>query len=156
MAELPQPKPSTVWLATLVAAPLAAAVVTALLVKSPFFAPFGFILALPHAVALGLPTYRLAQRLRLAGFAAAVICGALIGAIPIGLLTVWSVPGSSAYDEGAWQVVDDVRTSAGWVQWGKLVGFLAANGSAGGAAFWATIRFWPDGRRARVDPEVFA
>ena len=115
-----------------------------------------FVVAILHAVPLGLPSYLALRRRGWANLGTAIFTGACAGVTPIGLLTLWPVAHASAYSGGAWQAIDGVRTAAGWIEWSKLAGFLAANGAAAGAAFWATIRFWPGNRSGQTIDEVFA
>jgi len=85
--------------------------------------PIGFVIALVHAVVLGLPAYFLLRPLWRAGWAVAAIAGFVIGALPTALFILPSV---GLTNGGLWTPL-----LAG------LCGFL------GGSTFYAVIRGAP-------------
>ena len=156
------PEQRSIWLATFATAPSAAAVVMAAVTATILgasdsetmaivFAPLlamAFGVALLHTLLIGLPAYVTLRTRGWANLASAIAVGLAAGVIPIGLLTIWPVIHASD--------LDAATAARAWSDWGELIAILAANGAAAGAAFWATIRFWPGNRSRQADPEVFA
>ena len=137
------------WLsrgAAVLAALLASALAPALL-----FAPFGlanglalavFLVALAHALVLGLPLYALALWKRRPTLPALTGFGALAGALPIsafGLLTGFDGMNASADGVPTW--VNGVPTAAGLGETIAIGAVLAFFGALGGMAFWAVLKF---------------
>ncbi|OWJ67902.1 hypothetical protein [Inquilinus limosus] len=102
-----------------------------------------FIVALGHALILGLPIALLYRAKRWQWPGLAVATGFLIGAIPIGVV-IWPVeprPGASTRINGVLVSVDGVPTLAGWLDFLRLLGVFGALGAAGALAFWLTLRW---------------
>ena len=155
------PEQRSIWMATLVSAPSAAAVVTAVTATVlgasdvqtmanvfVLLLAMAFGVALLHALLIGLPAYLMLRTHGWANLAAAIAVGVAAGATPVGLLTVSSAVQASD--------LDAATAARAWIDWGELIAYLAANGAAAGAAFWATIRFWRANQSAEADAEVFA
>jgi hypothetical protein len=101
----------------------------------------GFLVALAHAVALGLPAYFLLRH-RNDRLVVAIVLGASIGATPWALFVALtpSVGGFDSWSSGVQTVKDGMRTTAGWIQHGKILLTLAGFGALGGATFWTSLR----------------
>lgn len=120
--------------------------------RSPVVAFLGFLVALAHAVVLGLPAYLVLRR-RYDRLIVAILVGGGIGAVPWGLFSALSprVSGFDSWSGGVQAFKDGVRTTAGWIDHGQFLLTLAAFGAMGGVAFWASLRIsGPSVRRADV------
>jgi hypothetical protein len=125
----------------LLAAALAPALVFAAFGGSYRLLTIGFLVALAHAVLLGLPSYLLARSKGWVNIASAVIAGFCIGAIPVGVLTFPLDSGkSNVWVGGVQTIVDGLPTTAGWVEYLKGLLLFGGYGLLGGLAFWATLR----------------
>lgn len=141
----------SIEVAALASAALAPALVGgatfAMLGAAPVFALrlalYVLLIAFAHVLLLGLPAVLLMARARAITWAATVLVGFLIGALPTAL---WSFPlwrierGLTASD---WNghvmvqtIVNGVPTWAGWLQYLRLASLAGAFGAIGGIAYW--------------------
>lgn len=112
-----------------------------------------FFVALAHAVLLGVPAYLLLRpRLRV-GFIACCIGGFAVGAVPLGILGLFTMTMlTSASTGGTPTVVNHVPTLAGWIEYAEGVGWAGLLGLIGGVAFWIGLRF--SGQTSRENFQV--
>jgi hypothetical protein len=100
--------------------------------------------ALAHAIVLGVPAYTLLRWRRWANVFTSTASGALVGAIPVGVL-LWPGgdrwAGSSASVGGVPTMVDGVVTRAGWENYFQGIGVFALFGAASGFIFWLLLRW---------------
>lgn len=100
-------------------------------------------LAVAHVAVLGVPAVIALDRLGWLTWTAALVAGLLIGGVPT---AVWEWPlrgvNSSMY-ASFWNghvlvptMVRGTLTSAGWMQYARLVALAAALGAIGGGSFW--------------------
>lgn len=101
-----------------------------------------FVVAVAHALLLGLPLFLLVRRVRShVGIVACVIGGFVVAASPFGIPALISMFGvQTASSGGQPTVVNGVPTLAGWVQYVSLVGLAGLLGVAGGLTFWVAMR----------------
>lgn len=97
-----------------------------------------FYIALAHACLIGLPLYLILRATRPLGWQTAVIGGFVIGALPVGLLTLGSVDQASI--GGVATVIDGTRTAAGWMQYLTFVAGAGMLGVFGALAFGLTVQ----------------
>ena len=125
------------WIAAILLAALAPALIVTGLSASLGILPIAFGIALGHAIVLGLPAalfYRAKQWRRLS---AAVLGAALIGVVPVGLFAWPLSPGSktSASADGVATIIDGILTLAGWLGYLKVLGMCGASGRRAGLSF---------------------
>lgn len=96
--------------------------------------PIGFVIAMVHAVVLGLPVYLLLRRYRMLGWIPVGLAGFGIGATPVGLLSL----------DGATRASADVF----WI-----VGLFGLFGALGALIFRA--RLGRGGEPLKVDPAIW-
>jgi hypothetical protein len=107
-----------------------------------------FIVALAHAVVLGLPTYFLVNRLSLTHWWMSIICGFIIGTLPIAISS-WSnmsVAKSLRIDEmdnGVYLVRNGVLTMAWWCQDIRDSSIWGVFGIIGAFSAWLVWRYFP-------------
>lgn len=95
-----------------------------------------FIAVLAHALILGLPLFLILRSTRRVGITSCAVGGFLVGAVPLGVLTLTSMIGlQSASTDGKPTVINGVPTLAGWIEYVQGVGFFGLVGIAGGLAF---------------------
>jgi hypothetical protein len=112
------------------------------------FARLTFIVALAHALILGLPLFFFLRSTNRLGFVSCALAGFLVGAVPVSVLDLISMFGlQSASTAGKPTVVNGVPTLAGWIEYAYAVGFTGSIGLAGGLTFWVALR--TSGRLAR-------
>jgi hypothetical protein len=158
------------WSATLLAAVVAALSVTALTAKEIEeswnivvvsqllrLLRLAFLVALAHAVVLGLPLFLFLRSKSSVGIIACALGGFIVGAVGPVVLGLLSLFGSSynAWSGGRATVVNGVPTLLGWAEYAQSVGFLGLIGLAGGLTFWLTMRLSgqiPPGPRAAGKP----
>lgn len=100
-----------------------------------------FIVAVAHALVLGLPLFLLVRSMRRVGAATCALGGFLIGAVPFGVLTLISMIGlQSASTGGKPTVTNGVPTLIGWIEYAYAVGSTGLFGAAGGLTFWVAMR----------------
>lgn len=101
-----------------------------------------FVVAVAHALLLGLPLFLLVRRVRShVGMVACVIGGFGVAAIPFSILILISLSGvQTASSDGQSTVVDGVPTLAFWVQYVSIVGLTGLLGVASGITFWVAMR----------------
>jgi hypothetical protein len=100
------------------------------------------IWSVAHAMFLGLPLFLLLRSRGQVGWLSSAVCGALVGALPLGLLLFPGWPQASTAT--VWvneQVmsVNGVATAAAWLSYGLLVAKLAALGTVCGLLFFAFV-----------------
>jgi hypothetical protein len=104
-----------------------------------------FIVGLLHSTIMGLPAYFLVKRRGLINWWISLICGFVVGCLPMALITLpLSSPGVGFIADGVPMVVNGVATTAGWLSY--LGGVLGAGclGMAGGLAAW--VVWWMTGK----------
>jgi hypothetical protein len=109
--------------------------------------PFAFLVALEHAVVLGVPLVALLWWKRWVNAWTAVLGGCVVGALGIGVV-LWplrfaELRTNSWIGRGSERVqtmIDGAPTLAGWLQYATVVAEFAMLGALGGLAFWATLR----------------
>lgn len=101
-----------------------------------------FVVAVAHALLLGLPLFLLVRRVRShVGIVACVIGGFGVAASPFGILALISLFGvQTAPSDDQSTVVNGVPTLAFWVRYVSLVGLAGLLGVAGGLTFWVVMR----------------
>jgi hypothetical protein len=119
----------------------AAAILAGILSLSPQMVPIAFIVALPHA-ALGLVIYFLLRSRWKLTLQSSLIAGFLIGAIPMGILGVVSLPNSASVG-GVSTVIGGRLTLAGWIDQLILSVTFGFFGAVAGLVFWLVIRSSP-------------
>jgi hypothetical protein len=123
---------------------LAPALLMTLIWNDPRIAPmvfaFTLVIALSHAVLLGLPLFLIFQSRGWMGIGTCVVLGFLIGAVPAGILTF---PASApAIYANAWagdMPTNALNTAAIWVGYMKPLMYLGPLGALGGIVFWAVF-----------------
>jgi hypothetical protein len=105
------------------------------------FARLTFIVALAHALILGLPLFFFLRSRHRLGIASCVLAGFLVGAVPFGVLDLISMFGvQSASTGGTPTIINGVSTLAGWIEYAYAVSFTGLFGLAGGVTFWVVMR----------------
>lgn len=100
-----------------------------------------FVVALAHALLLGLPLFLLLRSIRRFGATPSAVGGFLVGAVPFGALALISMTLlQSASSGGIPTVINGVPTTAGWIEYAFAVGSTGLLGLAGGVTFWAAMR----------------
>ena len=103
---------------------------------------FTFVIALAHAVLLGLPLFLVFRSKGWINIMTCVVFGFAIGAVPDGVMT-WPMqhPGlyAGASADGAPGIIDGVITAAGWVSYVEPLVYFGLLGALGGFAFWAVL-----------------
>jgi hypothetical protein len=130
----------------LVFAGLAPALVMAALWCTAKIAPtaftFTFVIALAHAVLLGLPLFLVFRLKGWVNVTTCVVFGCAVGAVPAGVLT-WPMQHpefqTNASVDGVPTIVNGIITSAGWVSYGKPLIYFGSFGALGGFAFWIAL-----------------
>jgi hypothetical protein len=144
------------WSATLLAAVVVALLVTALTAKEIeepwnivvvsqllWLLRLTFIVALAHAVVLGLPLFLFLRSKSRIGIIACALGGFAVGALGPSVLELLGMLGGGSYNAwigGRATVVNGVPTLAGWAEFALNVGITGLIGLAGGLAFWLTMR----------------
>jgi len=104
-----------------------------------FLWPVAFIVALAHAVMLGLPAYLLLRWMRLTRWWVSLAGGFAIGALPYAIYFSPLREISSHSEVGRYVLVDNgVTTLVGWIYYGATAGALGLLGAAGGLGAWLT------------------
>jgi hypothetical protein len=132
--------------AAIVFAGLAPALVMAALWYTAKIAPtafaFTFVIALGHAVLLGLPLFLVFRSKGWINVMTCVVLGFAVGAVPDGVLT-WPMHHAefhmSASVDGVPTIVNGLITAAGWVSYVKPVVYCGLFGALGGFAFWVAL-----------------
>jgi hypothetical protein len=125
---------------------LAPAVLMTAIWSDPTVAPmvfaFTLVIALSHAVLLGLPIFLIFQSRGWIGITACVLLGFAIGAVPAGILT-FPVSGfalhASAWAGGTPTATNGLSTAAIWVSYIKPLVYLGLLGAFGGLVFWVVL-----------------
>jgi hypothetical protein len=132
------------WIAAFLLGALApAALFAAISGKPAQTLPLAFAVTLGHALILGAPVTLLYRSRRWDRLWAAVAGAAVIGMIPVGVLTWPFDPSSrgSASVNDVVQWVDGIPTLAGWMSYAELLAQLGVLGAIGGLVFWSTLRY---------------
>ena len=110
--------------------------------------PIAFIVALIHAVVLGLPAYLLLRRWFRLNYANATAAGLVIGALPIFVyLVLTGLETEAAYPGYDFSLAAQLRDGA-W-----MAGIFGVLGAIGGLAFRGVLG--PDEDVFEVDPSIF-
>lgn len=129
----------TVPMAATIEEPWNIAVVSELLV----WLRLTFIVALVHAVVLGLPLFLALRSRSSVGIVACALGGFGIGAVGIALLGLLGMFGNGSYNAstgGVPTIVHGVPTLAGLVEYAASVGQMGLVGLTGGLTFWLAMR----------------
>jgi hypothetical protein len=109
---------------------------------APLVFVFTLVIALSHAVLLGLPIFLIFQSRGWIGITACVVLGFAIGAVPGGILTFpvsdFALYGS-AWAGGTPTAISGLSTAAIWVSYIKPVMYLGLLGAFGGLVFWVVL-----------------
>jgi hypothetical protein len=98
-----------------------------------------FIVALAHAVVLGLPAYLLLWWVGWTRWWVSLACGFAIGCLPFAIYFSPLDNAASFSQVGDKVLIENgVTTLAGWIDFAKGVGGLGLRGAAGGFAAWLT------------------
>ena len=98
-----------------------------------------FVVALAHAIVLGIPSYLVVRTRGDYAWWIAPLCGFLIGALPFGLLSLIPAAQEASVGKVA-TVVGGSYTLAGWIEYLSGVAAGGLLGAAGGLAFGLTVR----------------
>ena len=100
-----------------------------------------FLIVLAHVVLLGLPVYLYFRSKMHEGVIAFGVGGFFVGALPFGLLALFSMALlNSASSGGEATVINGVPTLAGWIEYAQGIGWIGLLGLAGGLIFWLALR----------------
>jgi hypothetical protein len=103
-------------------------------------ARIAFFAALAHALLLGIPFYLILRSRMRTGLLVCCAGGFLVGALPFGVLSLFSMGLlSSASSGGIPTVINGVPTLAGWIEYVQGVGWIGFSGLIGGLIFWITL-----------------
>ena len=109
---------------------------------APMVFVFTLVIALSHAVLLGLPIFLIFQSRGWIGITACVVLGFAIGAVPAGVLT-FPVSGfafyASAWASGTPTATYGLSTAAIWASYIKPLIYLGSLGGVGGLVFWVVL-----------------
>lgn len=160
------------WSATLLAAVVVALLVTALTAKEIeepwniavvsqllWLLRLTFIVALAHAIGLGLPLFLFLRSKSRIGIIACALGSFAVGALGPAVLGLLGMLGGGSYNAwtgGRATVLNGVPTLAGWLEFALGVGTTGLIGLAGGLAFWLTMRLSgqiPAGPKAAETPD---
>jgi hypothetical protein len=127
-------------------AALAPALVMAALWHTAEVAPiafvFTFVIALGHAVLLGLPLFLVFRSKGWINVMTCVVLGFAVGAVPDGVMT-WPTHHlelhTSAFVDSVRTIINGIITSAGLVDYVKPVIYCGLLGALGGLAFWVAL-----------------
>jgi hypothetical protein len=102
-----------------------------------------FVVALGHAVVLGVPAVALLWHWRLVNWLTALVTGFVIGVLPIGFIS-WplSYGNTNAWIDHVQTIVNGVPTAAGWLQYLRGLVTFGAFGALGGLSCWLWLRIW--------------
>jgi hypothetical protein len=107
-----------------------------------FFVGFwALLIAAMHVGILGFPAAIVGQYLKLVRWWSSILVGFSLGCLPLAGFELLKGKGSSEYAGAVALVVDGVRTTAGWIKFGKEISIMGFFGATGGLAFWLTWRF---------------
>jgi hypothetical protein len=96
-----------------------------------------------HAFALGLPLCLVLGKQGRVGWLASAACGAVVGALPLGVLLFpgWSSESAATtWVNGELMATNGVATAAAWASYAALLARLAALGLFCGLVFCAVVR----------------
>ena len=104
---------------------------------------FSFVIALTHAIVLGLPAYFIVQKYKINTWWMSLITGFLIGATPLGIFSFpinhpgngFSYGGSSGYYQ-----INGTTTAAGWISYFHSLAFWGCLGSVCAFTAWLVWR----------------
>jgi len=109
------------------------------MMMAPTVLPIALVITVVLTAAIGFPIYAgLRSRLPRTWWSATLV-GYAIGVVPIGLLSLSSVP-DFASSGGVVTAENGIRTAAGWGQLIALSLTSGLPGAVGGFAFWATLK----------------
>jgi hypothetical protein len=101
------------------------------------------VIALIHAVFLGVPAYFLLRRIGWVNVISATAVGLVAACLPVGLLLFpgWSGPQDSSLWQGSVPlVINGASTAQGWHSYWETLAVFAAFGVVVGSLFWSYIR----------------
>jgi hypothetical protein len=115
--------------------------------------PFVFVIALGHAVILGLPAFLLGRSLGRVNLISSGVVGFIIGACPIALLMLplWLGSNSSASIDAVPTISNGFPTLAGWLYYLLSLASFGALGALGGIAFLVILKLAGDTVRTDDD-----
>jgi hypothetical protein len=96
-----------------------------------------------HAFALGLPLCLVLRKQDRVGWLTSAACGAVVGALPLGVLLFpgWSSESAATtWVNGELMAMNGVATAAAWASYAALLARLAALGLFCGLVFYAFVR----------------
>ena len=131
-------------LAVLAATILPAAALAAF-AGSPGIGWLTFVVAIGHAVVLGLPIYAPLRWKRAANVLTGTIAGLAVGSVPVAVLLFpggGRYKGSSHWSGGVAHMIDGVPTEAGWNDYYALVAQFGAFGATSGLLFALVLAWW--------------
>jgi hypothetical protein len=144
------------WSALLIAAAVVALVVTGLIaqtIEEPWniavvsellgSTRLTFLVALGHAIVLGLPLFLFLRAKSLVGIISCALGGFVVGAIgpaSFGLMGMFGNASYNASSGGRATIVNGAPTLAGWIEYAQAVGYAGLIGLAGGLTFWLVTR----------------
>ncbi len=109
---------------------------------------FSFVIALAHAIILGLPAYFIVQKYKINTWRVSLIVGFLIGATPLGIFTFpidhpgngFSYGGSSG-GKAVNYVLNGITTPEGWIKYFQSLVLWGCLGSVCAFTAWGVWRF---------------
>jgi hypothetical protein len=109
------------------------------MMMAPTVLPIALVITVVLTATIGFPIYGVLRSRLPRTWWSATIVGFAIGVVPIGLLSLWSVP-DFASSGGDVTAENGIRTAAGWGQLIALSLTSGLPGAVGGFAFWATLK----------------
>jgi hypothetical protein len=130
------------YFAALVLASLVPACAEAIFDGTIKIMPSAFIVALGHAIVLGLPVFLFLRSRRRANGIMAAAGGFMVATLPFAFihLLMGGAGNVTASTNGVPTIVQGVRTLAGWLEFGELALILGALGALAGETFWVVLR----------------
>lgn len=104
---------------------------------------FVFLIALAHAVVLGLPIYLISSRKRKLTWFISTFAGFVIGSIPAAILLFPYTPNRNrnAYSNGEATIIDGIPTLYGWFEYATVIFlYFGLHGAIGGFTFWLILK----------------
>lgn len=124
------------YASSLAAAALVPAGIAGLLAMNSGLAILVFVVAMAHAVVLGLPAALVLLRKGRESALTALVAGFLIGALPLGLFFALSQPADFSSVGGVPTSVQGIRTASGWIGIVQTAATLGVLGAIGGLSAW--------------------
>jgi hypothetical protein len=103
---------------------------------------FAFIMALGHAVVLGLPLFLVLQQYGWVNACSSIVGGLVVGSTGGVLLTAPRFNrGYSSSVNNVQHIIDGVPTAAGWLSYFQTLAFLGGLGALAGLVFWCIFKW---------------